>query len=234
MRAAAAIFIVLLAPVPALAYRPFDSTDAAVADPGAFEIEVSPLSYRHDNDGTAWIAPSARFNYAFSQNWEVVLEGEADHFAHGPSQLTEAALSLKTVLRNGSLQEASGWSFASEASLLLPGIGAENEAGLEWTGIASQRFEWGTVHFNIAALLTREQRSGVFTGLVLEGPSNLPVRPVAEFNYEREFGIGDEYSGLIGAIWRVSVHMAFDLAYRHAETDNRPDDQVRFGVTFDL
>jgi hypothetical protein len=65
---------------PALAYRPFDSTDAAVADKGEFEVELSPLSYRHDDDGIAWISPSARLNYGFAQDWEVVLEGQAEHF----------------------------------------------------------------------------------------------------------------------------------------------------------
>ena len=50
----------LVWPLNAFAYRPFDSTDAAVADQGMFEVELSPLSYRHDDDGTAWIAPSAR------------------------------------------------------------------------------------------------------------------------------------------------------------------------------
>src|SRR5256885_15466392 len=83
---------------PASAYRPFDSTDAAVADKGAFEVELSPLSYRHDDDGTAWISPSARLNYGFAEDWEVVLEGQAEHFSHMRSEVAEAALSAKGVL----------------------------------------------------------------------------------------------------------------------------------------
>src|SRR5215468_8363614 len=116
-------------PVSAVAYRPFDSTDAAVADKGAFEVELSPLSYRHDDDGIAWIAPSARLNYGFAQDWEVVLEGQGEHFSRSRSQLTEAALSVKGVLREGSLQDQSGWSLATEGSILLPGIHAEDGAG---------------------------------------------------------------------------------------------------------
>ena len=88
---------------PAFAYRPFDSTDAAVADKGAFEIELSPLSFRHNDDGAAWISPSARLNYGFANDWEVVLEGQAEHFSHGRSRLTENALSVKGVLQDGSL-----------------------------------------------------------------------------------------------------------------------------------
>src|ERR1044072_1988949 len=87
----------------AFGYRPFDSTDAAVVDKGGFEVELSPLSYRHDDDGPAWISPSARLNYGCAEDWEAVLEGQAEHFSHMPSRVTEAALSLKGVLQEGSL-----------------------------------------------------------------------------------------------------------------------------------
>src|SRR5215831_1591677 len=115
-------------PVAALAYRPFDSTDAAVADKGAFEVELSPLSYRHDDDGTAWISPSARLNYGIADDWEVVLEGQAEHFSNMRSRVAEAQLDLKGVLQEGSLQEKDGWSLATEASVLLPGINTQDGA----------------------------------------------------------------------------------------------------------
>jgi hypothetical protein len=222
----------LVWPINAFAYRPFDSTDAAVAERGAFEVELSPLSYRHDDDGTAWITPSARLNYGFSDNWEIVLEGQGEHFAHQPSRLTEAALSLKTVVREGSLQEKSGWSLASEESVLLPGIKADNGAGLEWTGIASQRWDWGTIHLNLAAELTREQRAGAFAGVIIEGPDRWRVRPVAEINYQREFGAGETTSALLGVIWQAEKDLAFDFALRHAWVDHRPGEQIRAGIMF--
>jgi hypothetical protein len=221
-------------PGAALAYRPFDSTDAAVADKGTFEVELSPLSYRHDDDGTAWISPSARLNYGFADDWEVVLEGQAEHFSRMRSRVTEAALSLKSVVREGSLQEKPGWSLASEESVLLPGINAEDGAGFEWTGIASRRWEWGTVHFNLAATLTREHHGGFFAGSIIEGPEDWLARPIAEVNYQRSFGIGEEFSVLAGVIAKVGEHSALDLAYRHAEVGNRPDEQIRAGITFDL
>ena len=219
---------------PAFAYRPFDSTDAAVADKGAFEIELSPLSFRHNDDGAAWISPSARLNYGFANDWEVVLEGQVEHFSHGRSRLTENALSVKGVLQDGSLQEKEGWSLAMEASLLLPGINADDGAGLEWTGIASRRWDWGAVHVNIAAELTRDQKLGTFLGLIVEGPEDWPVRPVAEVNYQREFSTFEEASVLLGAIWKVRDHLAFDLGFRHAWVNHRPDEQVRAGVTFEI
>jgi hypothetical protein len=227
------VVIELFGSATAWAYRPFDATDAAIADKGEIEVELSPLSYQH-NDGVGWIAPSLRLNYGFADDWEVVLEGQAEHFLRMRSQLTEAALSVKTVLQEGTLQDKAGWSLASEASILLPGINADSGAGFEWTGIASQRWEWGTVHINLAAELTRNQRLGTFVGLILEGPSDWPVRPVAELDYAREFGIEEEIAGLLGAIWQVNDRMAFDVAYRHARVSGRPDEQIRTGITFDM
>ena len=220
--------------LPVVAYRPFDSTDAAVADEGAFEVELSPLSYRHDDDGSAWITPSARLNYGFAKGWEAVLEGQAEHFSHMRSRVTESQLDIKGVLQEGSLQEKEGWSLGTEASVLLPGININDGAGFELTGIASRRWDWGTVHLNIAPELSRNQRLGMFAGLVVEGPDAWPVRPVAELNYQREFDTMEETSVLVGAIWKLRDHLAFDLGYRHAWVDRRPDEQVRAGITFEL
>lgn len=222
----------LIWPVSALAYRPFDSTDVAVADKGAIEVELSPLSYRHDDDGAAWISPSARLNYGFADDWEVVLEGQGEHFSRKRSQVTEAQLDVKGVLQDGSLQEKSGWSLATEASVLLPGINAEDGAGFELTGIASRRWEWGTIHLNVAAALTRDQRLGTFTGLIVEGPDDWAVRPVAEVNYQRTFRTEEETAVLLGAIWNVQGHLALDLGFRHAWVNSRPDEQIRAGITF--
>jgi hypothetical protein len=236
VQAASAILIVGLMgwPLAAWAYRPFDSTDAAVADKDVFEVELSPLSYRHDDDGTAWITPSARLNYGFAQDWEAVLEGQAEHFSSMRSRLTEAQFDIKGVLQEGSLQEKEGWSLGGEASFLLPGINADDGAGFELTGIASQRWDWGTIHINIAAELSRDQRFGTFAGLILEGPDDWPVRPVAEVNYQRVFRTQDETSVLVGAIWKLKDSLAFDIGFRHAWVNSRPDEQIRAGLTFDL
>jgi hypothetical protein len=224
----------ILWPTPGFAYRPFDSTDAAVADKGTFEIELSPLSYTHNGAGEDLIAPQARLNYGFAEDWEVVLEGQADHFSHGGDDLSAAELSLKTIHREGSLQKKTGASLASEFSILLPGIRADDGAGLQWTGIASQRWEEGAVHLNIGAALTREQKTAAFAGLILEGPDSWTVRPVAEFVYQRNFGVSEEWGGLGGLIWKASEHFALDLAYRHGRTEGRSDDQIRAGITLDL
>ena len=51
---------------PGLAYRPFDGTDAAVADEGKLEIELQPAGRLRDSSGTTLVAPAARFNFGLT------------------------------------------------------------------------------------------------------------------------------------------------------------------------
>jgi hypothetical protein len=226
------LLVILAWPSSAFAYRPFDSTDAAVADKGDIEIELSPVSFRHDDDGPSWISPAARLNYGFAEDWEVVLEGQAEHPKRDRSKLVDNALSLKTVLQEGSLQDKSGWSFGGEASALLPGINNQSGAGLALTGIAGQRWEWGSLHINLGASRSREGRGEIFFGTILEGPHDWPVRPAAEFVYDREFGRMEKVSFLAGLIWQANEKLAFDVGIRQARINSRPDTEVRVGLDF--
>jgi len=219
-------------PSDAFAYRPFDSTDAAIADKGEVEIEASPVSFRHDDSGPVWIAPAGRFNYGFAEGWEVVLEGELAHPKTGPAALMDNAFSLKTVLREGSLQDKTGLSLAAEGAVLLPGTAGQPGAGVGVTGIAGQRWGWGSVHVNLGASRSREGHGEIFFGTVLEGPSDWTVRPACEFVYEREFGSHEEVALLAGLIWQVSEKLAFDVAVRQARINDRPETEVRAGLTF--
>jgi hypothetical protein len=222
----------LLWPAGAWAYRPFDSTDPAVADPGEFEVELSPAGFRHDDSGPTWISPSARLNYGFAKDWEVVLEGQAEHSKYGPSALIDNALSLKTVLQEGSLQDKSGLSMAAEGSVLLPGINGDPGAGLGLTGIVGQRWDWGSLYINLGGARSREGYGQIFFGTILEGPSNWPVRPALEFVYEREFSSMERMSLLAGLIWQASETLAFDLGVRQARINARPETELRAGLTF--
>src|SRR5438552_18888617 len=65
--------------MPASAYRPFDGTDAAVAEKGKMEIEMQPAGILKDVSGTTLIAPAARFNYGLTETWEAVLEAQMEH-----------------------------------------------------------------------------------------------------------------------------------------------------------
>jgi hypothetical protein len=237
-RAAAALLVSLLAmawSASALAYRPFDGTDAAVAAPGELEIELGPAGYVREGAERALIAPAARFNYGFAEGWEAVLEGQAAHglSADSPrSSLVGNAASLKRVLRTGSLQDKPGPSVATEFGLLLPGVGDEPGLGGSVAGIVSQHWPFLTVHLNVAAAVTRQRHGDVFVGAIIEGPRDWTVRPVAEIFRERDFGRLTTTSALIGAIWQVWEDLSIDRGLRHARVNNRTLDELRVGLTF--
>jgi hypothetical protein len=219
-------------PASAFAYRPFDSTDPAVADLGDIEVEFSPVSFRHDDQGKTWIAPATRLNYGFAKDSEVVLEGQAEHPSFGRSTLVDNQLSVKTIWQEGSLQDKSGLSLATEASVLLPGINQDPGAGVSLAGIAGERWDWGTIHVNVAGSLTRDQHGEVFFGTIVEGPHDWAVRPVAEITYDRAFATKEQFGLLVGAIWQVSDKLAFDFGVKQARIDSRPETEIRTGLDF--
>ena len=219
---------------PASAYRPFDGTDAAVADKDKFEIELQPAGLLKDASGKTLIAPVARFNYGYTENWEAVLEGQFENplSPSGPASLRAAGAFLKGVLREGSLQDKTGPSVATEFGVLLPDSTGNSGVGASLAGIVSQRWDWGTIHLNAETALTRDHHGDVFLGAILEGPSKWTVRPVAEVFYENELGQEETFSGLVGLIYTVSDNLNFDVAIRHALTNGHPVNEIRAGVTF--
>ena len=218
---------------PAAAYRPFDGTDAAVADPNEVEIEFQPLGTLRQGSERSLVAPATILNFGFENRWEAVFEGRGmiPQTPSGPFEFTDTAFSLKQVLRPCVLQDQTGPSIATEFGVLLPEVNGAPGVGASLAGIISQRWDWGTIHFNVAASLTREHNGDVFTDLIIEGPSKWTVRPVAEVFFEQETNQSHTISGLVGLIWQVRDNLSFDVAVRHALTDGRPVDEIRAGAT---
>ena len=219
---------------PALAYRPFDGTDAAVAEPGELEVELQPAGVQHEPGTQTLIAPWTVLNFGLNGGWEAVFEGrgETPLVPSGPTELTMAGAFLKHIVVPGSLQDKSGPSVATEFGVLPPDSAGGSGVGASWAGIVSQRWDWGTVHFNAETVLTRDHHADIFVGTIIEGPAKWKVRPVAEVFYEKEFGREETISGLVGLIWQLSDKLAFDVAYRRALTNGHPVDEVRAGLTF--
>lgn len=221
----------------AFGYRPFDSTDAAVASPGEFELELGPAGLVLQGGERTLIAPAYVLNLGLVEGWELVLQGrgqEALSSAAHRASFAGNSVFLKGVLRDGVLQEKTGPSVATEFGLLLPGIHQENGVGASWAAIVSQRWSGLTLHLNTAVALTHEHRADLFVGSIFEGPSDWRVRPVAELFFEREFGTGTTVSGLVGAIWRVQENLSFDLGLREASMNGRAVSEVRLGLTVGL
>ncbi len=221
---------------PAYAYRPFNSTDAAVAERGEMELECGPFGYVVDADGRFLVVPSFILNFGVAEGWEVVLEGRnfvriEPMSADRRATLRETALSLKGVLRQGSLQENhSGPSVGLEVGLLLPGIGTDPGVGASVAGIVSQRWSAMTVHVNGTLLITHEHTPGGAVGAIVEGPSRWAVRPVAEVVLEQD--AGRTVSSVVGGIWQVRHGLSLDAGWRIARADGATLREFRAGFTW--
>jgi hypothetical protein len=220
-----------------LAYRPFDSTDASVADAGQFELELGAAGSLHEGAEASFIASAFVANFGLMKDREIIVEGvvktTAGDSADDPrTSLVDAALSLKQVHRRGGLQESTGPSIASECGVLLPGIHAESGTGAICAGILSQRWMWATVHVNAGLEFTREHDWGRQLGVILEGPHEWPIRPAIEL-----FTDGDASdrtrSVLIGMIWRHRMDFSVDAGIRTAKSNSgETTSELRAGFTW--
>jgi hypothetical protein len=219
---------------PASAYRPFDGTDAAVADVHEVEVELEPVGWQRANGQASLIAPGVVYNYGFAERWEVVLQTQmvTPITGGGDASIVANGTFLKYVIVPGSLQGQSGVSIATEFGPLWPGVNGDHGTGFAWSGIVSQRWDWGTAHFNVEANLTRDQHGENFVGLILEGPSTWKVRPVFEVFYDKVWTLTETKSVLLGAIWQVEHDLSLDAAYRYATVNGRAVNEIRAGLTF--
>jgi hypothetical protein len=228
------VFALGLCTQSALAYRPFDGTDAGVADLNETEIELQPFGYQRTGSQSAAIAPFVVYNYGFADRWEAVVQTEmlAPFAGAGDPTMQATGAFLKYVIKPGVLQGQSGVSIATEFGPLLPGVNADPGVGFSWAGIVSQRWDWGTAHFNVETNLTRDHQAEAFLDVILEGPSTWKVRPVLETFYDKVWSESESRSILVGAIWQVDHDLALDAAYRYAIVNGQPINEIRAGVTF--
>ena len=228
----------LLTSTPAFAYRPFDSTDAGVADYGALEFEIGSVGYLHMAKRSS-LQPIQIVNLGFLPDWELVLQAAeptfgSDGLGRAEFRLANTSLTAKYVLRDGCLQGKSGPSLASELGVLLPTLKDEAGTGATLSLLASERAAIGAVHVNLVASRTRASNPDVFASTILEGPASWRVRPVGELYYEREFRGDRSESALLGAIAELSRWYAVDSAVRVASISGGRVFELRAGFTWVL
>jgi hypothetical protein len=226
------------------AYRPFDGTDADVAELGSFELEIGPAHwYSQTGDdslrGQYLIAPATVLNFGIAADTEIVVDFQ-DFVAVGPlagrpaAALLDTDVFVKHVFREGVLQGGTGPSVALEGGPLTPEVNGTNAFGASLNLLVSFRWAGGTVHFNEWPSYTREHDVDLFSGVIVEGPHDWAVRPVTEVFYEKDLGAGETESVLVGAIWTVRDSLALDVGVRGAHTGDDHVAEVRLGFTWSL
>jgi hypothetical protein len=229
-------FVLLVAPHVALAYRPFDSTDAAVASPKEIEIEFGPVAYTDSRHASITDAPVVTVNVGLVDGWEAVIDAARTITRSSferDTETVETALMLKRVLRDGVLQEQAGWSIATEFGVLFPTSHSDDDYGASWALIGSQAVGRTVVHVNAALAQNRDGNTELFTGLIVEAMTSEPVRPVVELTFEYERGTETRSAGaLVGAIWERSDNLSFDIAARAVREDHEWSYEGRIGVTW--
>ena len=222
----------MLIPTSAWAYRPFVSTDAAVADPKEVEIELGYFNLERTRRQNTIATPSMVLNYGFAKRLELV--GEFRLEVSPEVELTDPGLSLKGVVKEGVLQDKPGLSVAVEAGLLLPStLPREHGVGFEAIGIVSGKLAPVTVHVNGGGGLDRDGHAFAIWGVIGELPLHSKLRLVGEVNGETTQGEQPNNSALLGLIWQpTSKNVFLDAGVRHGISHAAPDWQFTIGLTF--
>ena len=226
------------AALPAHALRPFDGTDASVAEAGTFELELGG-SYLRQALGRSAAMPALVANFGLAGDTEFVIEGRAERQLGGAddgyrSSFGDTGVSVKHLFRRGSLQDGSGVSIASECGLLLPEWHGESGHGAGCAAIVSQRWQQGTLHVNAGIARSRTHSTERTLGLIAEGPEDWTVRPVVELLGTHELSVGRSHSVLAGAVWKHSEDLSFDLALRRVRGGAASATEVRFGLQWSM
>jgi hypothetical protein len=232
---ALSIVLLLFSQSVAWGYRPFVSTDAAVADVKEMEIEVGYFNLERDRGKNTFIVPKAVLNYGLVRNLELVGEFAVEETSRGPVRLADPALSLKAVLREGVLQEKNGVSFAVEAGPLLPSTSREeSRVGFEGIGILSGKLGALTYHVNFGGGVDRaENNPFAVWGVIGELPIGPKLRLVGEINGESARSKSADNSALVGFIWQAPWHNVFvDAGIRRGISNAAADWMLTTGLTF--
>lgn len=222
---------------PASAYRPFDGTDAAVADVGEVGFELQPAGLLREGPQTRLVTPAAPtvVSVGVAEGWEVNAQGQVEipvGHLRGRTAILDTGIFAKGVLRPGFLQDQAGPSIGTEFGLLLPEVNGQSGVGGAWDVILSQGGSWGVVHLNLQPEINGQQHFVLFLDAIFEAPRDWPVRPVAEIFVNREYGGALTRSALVGAIWQARDDLAFDVGLRGARVDGHDIGEVRAGLSF--
>ncbi len=224
-----------LVSAPAHAYRPFDGTDAGVAEAGEYELEFSPAGYLRHGTGRTLMGPAIVNNFGLPGDVEIALEGRLERdlgdTAGHRNRVADTAVVVKHLFRKGALQGEAGASIAAECGVFLREVHGDNGGGGTCTGAVSRHVGPVTVHVNAALARNRDRSNGRYVGIIVEGRGD-NLRPAIEVFNERDNRGGRVNSALVGAAWRWRDGLVFDGGIRRAREDGENVTEVRVGLTW--
>jgi hypothetical protein len=135
---AAAFVAVFLHTVQAMAFPPYRSTDADVADPWTLEARLGLLKLVRDEGQNSYTTPLLRLNLGIPTGFEAVSEFE---YSASEGRVEDAAVGLKWV------PVRAQFSFGTEVLALLP-ISSEGGAGTQALLLATYRSAPMRLHLN--------------------------------------------------------------------------------------
>jgi hypothetical protein len=228
----------------ARAYRPFDGTDADVAELGEFELELGPAQLLHEDGRNFLISPTV-LNLGILPRTELVVDlmGSAplrplpaSFGVRGEPRyaIRDTDVFLKFLLRKGSLQEETGLSVAFEGGALIPEIYGEQGYGASGNLIISQQWGWFVVHLNNELEFARSTGDPVWANnLINEFRISESFRPVTELTWERDIKARvNAFAGLVGFIWSVAEDFDIDGAAVVVTSEGQQAIEGRLGLTW--
>lgn len=232
----AGLTLALTTPRSGYAYRPFVSTDAAVAAPQSAELELGVVTLEHDQGANTFVIPAVVLNVGLLPRVELVGQFEVRNAEGLASIVSAPGVFLKGIVREGVLQNADGPSVAVEVGPTLPGGGADElGVGLESIAIASVAIGPVLAHVNAGGGLTRSSAAVGIWGVIGELPVGDGVRAVTELNGEASGGSRPTHQALVGCIWDAwALPLALDLGLRWGLNSAAPDWEVTAGLTVDV
>ena len=233
-----AVLFVALAAGTARAYRPFDLTDADVAKRHNIEVAMGPAEFKRVGSEHSLLAPNLSIAYGLATGRELTIEGgNLVALESAPDvprmQIADVALTVKQVLRPGSLQDKPGWSVAMEPAILFPSRG-ELHLGAAASLLLSNASKHGTTHFNVEGERLPEAKNAGSVGMIYEAGSHFGVAPAIELKSEAVQGGPPEHSLMFGLIYVPGEEAEYDVALRFARNGDDNIFEVRAGLTWQM
>jgi hypothetical protein len=217
------------------AYRPFNGTDAEVAERGEFELELGPVQLFHSRTRDLLFMPATVLNLGIFPRTELVVDFVGTIPLNGDSyQVRGTDVFLKFLLLRGALQKQRGPSLALETGPLTPEIHGAKGFGASANLIVSERWAWFVAHLDNIAELSRSALRFAWTNtLITEYRFSETIWPVLELLWSREFvSHTGTYSALVGGIWRAIDGVDLDAALIVSRVNHAPAFEARLGFTW--